>query len=264
MSNLLLVGQFNRNVGLKYQSLLQEEGIDVFVEDWSNSLEVTAGYSMIRLLVPVQDYQRSLKFIDDFEDSASKRLTESGDKSVGKVLLKIILEIFIKVLIMLGIFVALFYILKSYNIHSAKEYYKQGIVEYKKGNFVQSIKDYTKVINIFPKYANAYFNRGLAYYKCDNFSFAIADFTQAMELDPNYVRAYYIRGRAYEKLGSDSKAIADYTNAITINPEYAHAYIARGCIYDKQKNHSQAIEDFSKAVEINPKENGPGLCEGTS
>ncbi len=252
MKNLILVGQFNRNVGLKYQSLLQEEGIDVVIEDWSNSLEVTAGYSLIRLLVPVQDYQRSLKLIDDFEDSASKRLNESGEKAVGKELFKTISGIILSALITIGIIFSLFYIYRIYNINLSRKLFKEAVAESKRGDFSQAIVDYTKVLKISPYSASAYYDRGLAYYKSGNLSYAVADFYKAIEFNPDYSKAYSARGLALYKLGNSHQAMADLSKAIEMNPNDVNVYIKRGWIYDKQGNYALAIADNKKAIEINP------------
>ena len=252
MNNPILLGQFNRNVGLKYQSLLGEAGIDVIVEDWSTTLEVTAGYSMVRLLVPVKDYQRSLKIIDDFEDGASRRLNESGEKAVGKELFKTILEIMISALITIGIIFALFHFYRVYTLKNGKMLFKEAIVEYKRRNFNQAIKDYTKVLKIFPYNAGVYYDRGWVYYKSGNLNYAIEDFYKAIEFDPDYAKAYAVRGMIFDKLGNFNKAMADYTSAIELNFENNQVYINRGWIYGKQGNYAQAIADFSKAIEINP------------
>lgn len=254
MKNLILLGQFNRNVGLKYQSLLQEEGIEVVIEDWSNSLEVTAGFSLVRLLVPVQDYQRSLKLIDDFEDSASKRLKESGEKAADKETLKTIIGIIISALIVLGVFFGAPQLSRIYNIHTAKMLFKDAKEERKSGNFAQAIKDYTKVIDMFPYSSAAYFDRGLAYNKSENFTFAIADFYKVIEFHPDDNKAYDGLGLSFYHLGNFNKAIEFCTKSIEMNPRDTKAWINRGLVYSKQKNYSQAITDFTQATILDPRD----------
>ncbi len=47
-------------------------------------------------------------------------------------------------------------------------YYNRGLEYQRKGQYDKAISDYTKAIEINPKYAVAYYNRGLAYKKNDH------------------------------------------------------------------------------------------------
>ncbi len=60
---------------------------------------------------------------------------------------------------------------------------------------------------------------------------AIADFTKAIELDPKYADAYSRRGAAYSNKKDDDRAIADFTKVIELDPKFYFAYINRGGIY---------------------------------
>jgi len=48
---------------------------------------------------------------------------------------------------------------------TAQEYYNRGNIYGKQGNLTQAISDYTKAIEINPKYTEAYYNRGNTYEK---------------------------------------------------------------------------------------------------
>ena len=53
---------------------------------------------------------------------------------------------------------------------------------------------------------------------------AISDFTKAIEMNPRYYQAYYNRGIVYGNKGQYDQAISDYNKAIEINPRFAQAY----------------------------------------
>jgi len=122
-----------------------------------------------------------------------------------------------------------------------------------KGNEDRAIVDYSKAIELDPKYADAYYNRGIAYKRKGNLDQAIADYSKAIELDPKLATAYNNRGIAYRAKGNLDQAIADYTKAIELDPKNATAYNNRGIVYAEQKKYDQAIADFSKAIELDPK-----------
>jgi tetratricopeptide (TPR) repeat protein len=70
-----------------------------------------------------------------------------------------------------------------------------------------------------------YLNRGNAKAKFQNYTGAITDYTKALELNPKFAGAYYNRGIAKSDLQNFTGAIDDYTKAIEINPKHEHAYI---------------------------------------
>ena len=59
-----------------------------------------------------------------------------------------------------------------------------------------------------------FFNNGKTAYIKGNYQESIRDFTEAIRLDPNYAKAYTNRGMSYNKLGDYSSAIRDCTQAI--------------------------------------------------
>ena len=56
--------------------------------------------------------------------------------------------------------------------------------------------------------ALAYAKRGYAYHKKGQTGRAIADYTKAIQLSPRYVKAYYNRGNAYRDKRQRDRAIA--------------------------------------------------------
>jgi len=56
----------------------------------------------------------------------------------------------------------------------------------------------------------------------------ISEYTKAIELNPKFAMAYVKRGMAYHKKGQYDQAISDFNKAIELNPEYAKAYSNRG------------------------------------
>ena len=55
--------------------------------------------------------------------------------------------------------------------------------EYKKGNYIQAIKDYQDLIKIEPS-AELYYNLGNAYFRTDNITQAVLAYERALQLDP--------------------------------------------------------------------------------
>jgi Tfp pilus assembly protein PilF len=134
----------------------------------------------------------------------------------------------------------------------AKAWYDRGVAYGNLGQWDMALDDFSNAIGIDPKFTDAYSNRGNAYNNLGQPDKAIADFSEVLLIDPQNALAYYDRGNAYSDLGHWNEAIADYSSAIEIDPKYSLAYSNRGAVYGNLGKFDEAIADFSKAIEIDP------------
>ena len=146
------------------------------------------------------------------------------------------------------------YMLKM-NPDSAPIYNGRGAVYFEQGQYDLAISDFTKSLEINPRYPEALFNLANAYAKSKaRYDIAIANYNKALEVYPNYAQAYNERGNAYFDIGDLNSALADYNKALTLNPRYAEAYCNRGTAYAQgAAAFDLAISDFTKAIQLNPK-----------
>ena len=135
---------------------------------------------------------------------------------------------------------------------SASDWVNSGNAKYKKGDLDGAVTDYSRAIEIDPKYAEAYINRGNAKSEKGDPDEAIVDLSRAIEINPKYAEAYINRGVAKGKKGDLDGEIADYSRAIEIDPEYAEAYSNRGLVKRIKGDLDGAVADYSSAIEINP------------
>ena len=130
--------------------------------------------------------------------------------------------------------------------------YDSGVAHYNKGQYDEAISDFSKVLEISPRFAEAYRSRGSAYDDKGQYDEAILDYNKALEMNPRDARTYCNRGILYEKKGQYDQAISDYTKALEMNPRDAWTYYNRGILYEKKGQYDQAISDYNKGLEINP------------
>ena len=101
--------------------------------------------------------------------------------------------------------------------------------------------------------AIGHFNRGIDYIQQEKYDLALAEFTKAININPRYADAYNNRGNLYQQQGKPDLALSDYNKAININPRDAMAYLNRGILYyHQQQEPDLALSDYNKAIEINP------------
>jgi tetratricopeptide (TPR) repeat protein/S1-C subfamily serine protease len=125
-----------------------------------------------------------------------------------------------------------------------------------------ALSDYNKAIKINPRYADAYNNRGVLYKDQQKPDLALADYNQAIEINRRYADAYYNRGNLYADQQKPDLALADYNQAIEINPRLAEAYLNRGVLYYSRQETEKAIKDFRQAAELFRQQGNAGAYEG--
>jgi len=143
--------------------------------------------------------------------------------------------------------------------NAAETYFNSGLMAIMREDYDQAMVNFTKAIDLNPKYDDAYVNRGTIYLNKENYDRAIEDYTTAIALNPNEADVYHGRGNAYFKKDDYDKAIGDYEKAVNIdhdNDEYrislALAYYFRGDEYFENGDCNRAIADFERAVQFDP------------
>lgn len=85
-----------------------------------------------------------------------------------------------------------------------------------------------KLIKRYPNNSKLYSTRGRRYAVLENYQQSIKDFSKAIELDPQNLEAYRFRGGVFSIIGNNEMAVKDYDSAIAINPSEAALYYFRG------------------------------------
>jgi tetratricopeptide (TPR) repeat protein len=83
-------------------------------------------------------------------------------------------------------------------------------------SYDQAIADCSEALRRAP-YPQAFRSRGIAYLGQAKYAPAIVDFTKAIELYPKYAESYGYRGIANEKLGRREAAIADFRKSLSLD-----------------------------------------------
>ena len=112
---------------------------------------------------------------------------------------------------------------------------------------------------VFPTYGIAetaadYNNRGIAKVGKGDFDGAIADYSRALELDPKFAAAYRKRGIAKQAKSDFDGAIADYNRALELDPKFAIAYADRGISHFSSRHWSEALKDFNHFFDLSKDE----------
>ena len=97
-------------------------------------------------------------------------------------------------------------------------YFNRAYEKAEKGNHYGAISDYTKAIEINPRYVDSYFNRGYSKDELKDYYGAISDYTKAIEINPNYYQAYGNRGLTKSDIGDLKGACSDWRKTDSLFP----------------------------------------------
>lgn len=120
------------------------------------------------------------------------------------------------------------------------------------GRTPEAIADYSKAIELDPKYAEAYINRGAAYGQSHQSELALADFNKGVELKPDAANVYFNRSILYSEMNKLDLAIGDYDKYLTFEPANIPVLYERAMAKRKLGRPAEAITDFNEILRLNP------------
>ena len=110
--------------------------------------------------------------------------------------------------------------------NSLEALYAYGMICQEKGDYNEAIETYHKILSI-DEYREPYFNLGFIHQEyLKVYDVAIENYTKAIEIEPRYVDAYYNRALCYEQRDNLKKAATDLRHALKLDPQYTYAAIA--------------------------------------
>lgn len=134
-------------------------------------------------------------------------------------------------------------------------YNNRGTFRRSTGDLDGAVVDFSRSLEIDPKFAIGYVNRGLCLVEQNSPKAAEGDFDQALKLPLDAGAqnlAYRMRAIARLAQGNAKPAIADYSAALRNAPQDATLYEERGCARFFAKDYSGSADDFAKALQLNP------------
>jgi tetratricopeptide (TPR) repeat protein len=137
----------------------------------------------------------------------------------------------------------------------ANAWFNRGEIRYDQGQHEEAAADYSQALRLNDKDAGAYACRGHAYFQLRQFQQALADYDQAVRLDGKSAEALANRADAYQSLGQWEQAAVDYRGSVELDQRLGRAYLGAAwlmatCPRDEIRNADLAIEAAKKAIEL--------------
>lgn len=131
-------------------------------------------------------------------------------------------------------------------------YNNRGTFQLQQGRVDAAIADFSKALELDPRFAMAALNRGFARSQQSDWFEAENDYLLALDADPEQTLAMRLLGMARMAQGKLPTAIEAYTQALSVNPQDAELYAGRGFVRFFAKDYAGATTDFTKARQLNP------------
>ncbi|MCZ6451124.1 MAG: tetratricopeptide repeat protein [Deltaproteobacteria bacterium] len=119
-------------------------------------------------------------------------------------------------------------------------------------NFPQAKREYEKVVQMWPLYAEAHNNLAVVYKELGLHDQGIDHLKKALSLNSDYTRAYHNLGAIYQLKGDLKRAKKYYQKALSVDRNYLSSYNNLGLVYRDEKRLHKAREILEKALAINP------------
>lgn len=146
----------------------------------------------------------------------------------------------------------------------AVSYYNRGVKFEETGQYEKALADYSKALNLNPKFPEALTNRGNIYATREQYELALSDYHKAIELNPALWRTYKNRGQIYAMREQFEMAIADFTKTIELHPNDCCSYNFRAEVYSAIGRYDLAVEDLTKAINLQRHESCFYLARGVA
>ena len=116
----------------------------------------------------------------------------------------------------------------------------------------EAIAEYSKAIEIYPKYADAYGQRGLAYYRSGNNEKAFENYNLAIAHNTSMATVFSNLGVIYFNSGNFEKALEYVNKAVQYDARFADGWRNLGSTLGELGRLKEALNAFNNAVKYDP------------
>ncbi len=128
----------------------------------------------------------------------------------------------------------------------------QGAMKIQQGDVESAKSLLNKAIRLNSKNYSAHFRLGEAYLAQGNAHEALKSLNTALTLDPGNAAILTAMAQANDMQGNNAGAVANYRKAIQSNPQYMPAYMGIANLFDSRGDGEMAMAELKSALNVNP------------
>lgn len=107
--------------------------------------------------------------------------------------------------------------------------------------------------------ARILFSNAESFFFMGRYAEAIQEYTRVIEIAPRHAEAWRCRAAACAALGREADAHADYARAIELAPGDDEVWLGRGLWHFARGRYADAVDDFDRAIALDPRRATPFL-----
>lgn len=119
------------------------------------------------------------------------------------------------------------------------------------GKHDAAVEDWSRVIDLYPAHDEYYRNRGASLLAASKYDEALADYSQSLKINPKGVDAYIGRASVYEAVKDRAKTLNEFELAIAVEPNFLPIYWARAQTAERWGEKDFAIQNYVQVLRIN-------------
>ena len=133
------------------------------------------------------------------------------------------------------------------------DYYAEGIVHYRQGDYEKAIKMYDEALEIDENYYKAWYGKAKCYYELGRYNETLAASDKALEINPNCISCWEIRRDALAETNDINKSISSINRALEEDPDSEKLLNDKGYMIELSGDYEKALGFYKKVLEVNPK-----------
>jgi tetratricopeptide (TPR) repeat protein len=130
--------------------------------------------------------------------------------------------------------------------------FRRGVSRQLRGREVSALAEFSRAIDLAPRWAAAYNARGRCFRCLADKESALSDFDRALVLDPKFGEAHRNKGNILLESGRAIEALQSFDRAVELLPESALAYNNRGFALQQAGEYERAVPDHQEAIRLDP------------
>jgi EAL domain-containing protein (putative c-di-GMP-specific phosphodiesterase class I) len=99
---------------------------------------------------------------------------------------------------------------------------------------------------------SVFFKRGMNYFKKGQFDQSILEFSKVLEIDPENIEALYHKAHAFHEDECYGAALRDIEQILHIKPDYTNAYLTKALSLEKCRRYDESIDAFMYYIQNAP------------
>ncbi|MBI3725639.1 protein kinase [bacterium] len=144
---------------------------------------------------------------------------------------------------------------------AAKDALEAGRTLVQQRRYPEAVAAFDRSIALDPELSEAYYERGTCYLKIGNFVPGILDFSRALELNPRYADQFYNKVYQVSYVVDLQRVITELNKIVADHPDVSYVIFLRGFFYVaktefKKYDHADieaGLRDFDRTLQLNPK-----------